>query len=119
MSAEPRPAPLDGDLLQAIAAALDGELHEYYTTTGITDHDTDMGRLLRHLFGDPKAEQSLAPLIISRATMAAQVTSNEDLDERIGEVSRAIQGWLDGFLVGLRYAEQQALPKPEMRILDV
>jgi hypothetical protein len=103
----------DRDHLEAVVSLVDRDLEEAQTG------GADMAQVLAFIFNDPKAEAVVAPVAVNRATLAAHVTSQEDLEARMPEVDRAITGWLDGFIIGMRYAEDLAKPKPEMRILDV
>ena len=102
---------LDPDLLQAVAATLDQDLAE--VPLGSPPHHVIAAALDRY----ERPDQALKGLVVPRVTLAMQVVSSEDLEARRGEFERAVQVWLDGFAIALRYAHQANLPKPKREML--
>lgn len=103
------------DLLQAIATTLDAEHAEFMAEWAKAGHgEPDMNQVLARLFDYPTAAADISPVAVARATMAASITSNEDLDARMDEVQHCIQAWVDGLLIGLRYADQPPKPRGEV-----
>ncbi len=105
-------ARFDEALLHAVAATVEADVADIMKEFQGAGMDPDTRQVLVRLFDDPYAGKDLGSLIVARGTLAADVRSTEDLEARSVEVTRAMNAWIDGFVIATRYAAEQAKPKP-------
>lgn len=95
--------PLDIDLLRATAEVMEAETAEMGPTTGIEE-------FMKVLLELPSSEgvAELTEVAVGRAMMALGLATEADIEAQSHVFGPAVQLFLDGFTLGLRYSRNQA-----------